>query len=59
MVNANPYQQYQQNAIQSASGGDLTLLLYNGAMKFIKLGINLQRKRIFKERIMRSFGLRQ
>lgn len=41
MVNANPYQQYQQNAIKSASRGDLTLMLYNGAMKFIRQGMKL------------------
>lgn len=31
MLNANPYQQYQQNAIKGASRGDLTLMLYNGS----------------------------
>lgn len=36
MLNVNPYQQYQQNAIKSASPGELTLSLYNGAVKFIK-----------------------
>jgi len=41
MINANPYQQYQQNAVKSASGEDLTLMLYNGAIKFIKLGMKL------------------
>lgn len=39
MANANPYQQYQQNAIMGASKGELTLMLYNGAIKFIKQGI--------------------
>lgn len=41
MVNANAYQQYQQNAIKSASKGELTLMLYNGAVKFIRQGIKL------------------
>ncbi|TEB15534.1 Flagellar protein FliS [Pelotomaculum sp. FP] len=38
---ANPYQQYQQNAVKSAGRGELTLMLYNGAIKFIKLGMKL------------------
>jgi flagellar protein FliS len=36
MINSNPYQQYQKNAATSASRGELTLMLYNGAVKFIK-----------------------
>ncbi|ACV61582.1 flagellar protein FliS [Desulfofarcimen acetoxidans DSM 771] len=35
----NPYQQYQQNSITSAKPGQLTLMLYNGAIKFIKTAI--------------------
>ncbi|MGQ9556364.1 MAG: flagellar export chaperone FliS [Desulfurispora sp.] len=31
----NPYQQYRQNAISSAAPGELTLMLYNGAIKFL------------------------
>ncbi|TEB04920.1 Flagellar protein FliS [Pelotomaculum schinkii] len=38
---ANPCQQYQQNAVKSAGRGELTLMLYNGAIKFIKLGMKL------------------
>ena len=30
------YQTYQNNAVNTASGGELTLMLYNGCMKFIK-----------------------
>jgi flagellar protein FliS len=33
----NPYQSYQTNAVQTASPGELTLMLYNGCIKFIKL----------------------
>jgi flagellar protein FliS len=33
----NPYQSYQANAVQTASPGELTLMLYNGCLKFIKL----------------------
>ncbi len=39
MAMANPYQQYKVNSINSASPGELTLMLYNGAIKFIKLAI--------------------
>lgn len=34
---ANPYQAYQQGAVQTASPGELTLMLYNGCIKFIKM----------------------
>ena len=33
----NPYQSYQQNAVNTASPGELTLMLYNGCLKFIHL----------------------
>jgi flagellar protein FliS len=32
----NPYQSYQTNAVQTASPGELTLMLYNGCLKFIQ-----------------------
>lgn len=35
----NPYQQYQNNSIMTASPGELTLMLYNGAIKFCNLAI--------------------
>ncbi|GGE36294.1 flagellar protein FliS [Pullulanibacillus camelliae] len=35
---ANPYQAYQQNSVTTASPGELTLMLYNGCLKFIKQG---------------------
>lgn len=31
----NPYQQYQSTQIQTASTGDLILLLYDGALRFL------------------------
>ncbi|WP_028608235.1 flagellar export chaperone FliS [Paenibacillus harenae] len=31
--------QYQNTKVQTSSPGELTLLLYNGAIRFIKLGI--------------------
>ncbi|WP_430790971.1 flagellar export chaperone FliS [Virgibacillus flavescens] len=30
------YQTYQDNAVNTASGGELTMMLYNGCIKFIK-----------------------
>lgn len=33
------YQVYQNNAVNTASGGELTLMLYNGCIKFIKQAI--------------------
>jgi flagellar secretion chaperone FliS len=37
MAMNNPYQSYQQNAVNTASPGELTLMLYNGCLKFIRL----------------------
>lgn len=34
-----PYQAYQNNAVNTATGGELTLMLYNGCIKFIKQAI--------------------
>ncbi|RDW15671.1 flagellar export chaperone FliS [Oceanobacillus chungangensis] len=36
MATNKAYQTYQNNAVTTASGGELTLMLYNGCMKFIK-----------------------
>jgi flagellar secretion chaperone FliS len=33
----NPYQSYQQISVTTASPGELTLMLYNGCLKFINL----------------------
>ncbi len=38
MALKNPYEQYQQNSVTTASPGELTLMLYNGCLKFITLG---------------------
>ncbi|MBG9452198.1 flagellar biosynthesis protein FliS [Cytobacillus firmus] len=35
MAVSNPYQSYQQNSVNTASPGELTLMLYNGCLKFI------------------------
>lgn len=39
MGNSNAYQQYQQNMINTATPQELTLMLYNGLVKFLKLSI--------------------
>ena len=39
MAVQNPYDQYQQNAVNSAEPGQLTLMLYTGAVKFTKLAV--------------------
>jgi flagellar secretion chaperone FliS len=36
----NPYAKYQQNSVVTASPGELTLMLYNGCIKFIHLAKN-------------------
>ena len=33
----NAYQSYQQNSVNTASPGELTLMLYNGCLKFIHI----------------------
>lgn len=38
-VNTNPYQQYKQNSVYTASPQELTFMLYNGLVKFLKLSI--------------------
>ncbi len=35
MAMSNPYSQYKQNSVMTASPQELTLMLYNGALKFI------------------------
>ncbi|MFC0477853.1 flagellar export chaperone FliS [Robertmurraya beringensis] len=43
----NPYQAYQQNTLNTASPGELTLMLYNGCIKFINQAkIAIQAKNI-------------
>ncbi|WP_100333219.1 flagellar export chaperone FliS [Bacillus alkalisoli] len=37
MAMRNPYKTYQENSVSTASPGDLTMMLYNGAIKNIKL----------------------
>ncbi|GIN19637.1 MAG TPA: flagella export chaperone FliS [Bacillus bacterium] len=37
MASRNPYEAYQNNSVTTASPGELTLMLYNGCLKFINL----------------------
>ncbi|MTI46788.1 flagellar export chaperone FliS [Sporosalibacterium faouarense] len=39
MAMSNPYSQYKQNSIMTASPQELNIMLYKGAMKFIKQSI--------------------
>ena len=39
MMLNNPYAQYTNNRIATASPGELTLMLYDGAIKFCNIGI--------------------
>ena len=41
----NNYQKYQQNSILTASPQELTMMLYNGAIKFCNLGIEMIQKK--------------
>ncbi|SDJ92851.1 flagellar export chaperone FliS [Natronincola ferrireducens] len=49
MAMQNPYNQYKENNIMTASPENLTLLLYNGALKFINQGkIFIEQKNVQK-----------
>ena len=37
---SNPYAQYQKNSVNTASGPELTLMLYNGAIKFCNIAVD-------------------
>lgn len=53
----NPYLKYQQNSIATASGPELTLMLYNGTIKFCNIAVEeIQNKNIPKahENIIRA-----
>ncbi|MCL6611793.1 MAG: flagellar export chaperone FliS [Peptococcaceae bacterium] len=45
----NPYLQYKQNAVQGAGRGELTLMLYDGLVKFIRLALLAVEKKDIKE----------
>lgn len=37
-MKANPYKAYEQNSVMTATPGELTLMLYNGCIRFIHQG---------------------
>lgn len=45
-----PYQAYQKNAVNTASGGELTLMLYNGAIKFTRQAIKDIEQKNFEQK---------
>lgn len=50
MATRNPYQAYQNNSIATASPGELTLMLYNGCLKFIHLAKKPLKTKILKKK---------
>jgi len=50
MATINPYQTYQQNSVMTASPEELTLMLYNGCLKFIKLAKKAMLDKQFEEK---------
>lgn len=52
MASPNPYQTYRTNAVTTASPGELTLMLYNGCLKFINMAKNaVEAKKIDEKNI--------
>lgn len=49
MLAYNAYQQYKEKSIQTASPEELTLMLYNGLVKFIMRGIDAIEKNKIEE----------
>ena len=50
MATINPYQTYQQNSVMTTSPEELTLMLYNGCLKFIKLAKKAMLDKQFEEK---------
>lgn len=47
MAMNNPYQQYKQNSINTATPAELTLMLYDGAIKFVNMAkIHIEAKNL-------------
>jgi len=46
----NPYKTYEQNAVTTASAGELTIMLYNGCLKFINKAKQAVQNNSFEER---------
>lgn len=47
---SNPYQTYQESAVYTAKPAELTLMLYNGCLKFIALAKNAVEKKNIEEK---------
>lgn len=47
---AKPFETYQTNAVKTASGAQLTMMLYNGCIKFIKHGIKAAEEQNFESK---------
>ena len=50
MAMNNPYQAYETNSVTTASPGELTLLLYNGCLKFINLAKHAMENKNIEEK---------
>ena len=50
MTIINPYQSYQQSSVMTASPQELTLMLYNGCLKFIKLAKRAMIEKKFEDK---------
>lgn len=48
MLRNQSYQAYQNNAVTTASGAQLTLMLYNGCVKFIQQGMKAMEEQQFE-----------
>ena len=48
----NAYNAYKQNSINTASPGELTLMLYNGCIKFLNLARKAIEEKHFEEKIL-------
>ena len=48
MLRNQSYQAYQNNAVTTASGAQLTLMLYNGCVKFIQQGMKAMEEKQFE-----------
>ena len=49
MIAYNAYNQYKENSIFTASPEELTLMLYNGLVKFVMRGIDSLEKKNIQE----------
>jgi len=60
MAVTNPYQSYQQNSVTQSTPGELTLMLYNGCLKFLnqaKKGIETDNIELRNTNIQKAQGI--